>query len=87
MDQVKWFCDRADQDRFHEEVEILEAEFQRTVIYFGRMSEVWLQMATDAMGPSSAAYAHRKAAMYKGLEEECKQAYTNTLRIASHLSD
>ena len=87
MDQVKWFRDRADRDRFCEEVEILEAEFQRTVISFGRMSEVWLQMATDATGPSSAAYAHRKAAMYQGLEEECKQAYANTRRIASHLSD
>lgn len=87
MDRVKWFRDRADRDRFREEVEILEAEFQRTVISFGRMSEVWSQMATDATGPGSAAYAHRKAAMYKGLEEECKQAYTNTRRIASHLSD
>ena len=38
-------------------------------------------------GPGSAAYDHRKAAMYKGLEEECKQAYTNTHRIAGHLSD
>ena len=84
---MKWFHDRADRDQFCEEVEILEAEFQRPVISFGWMSEVWSQMATDDMGLGSAAYGYRKAAMYKGLEEECKQAYTNTCRIASHLSD
>ena len=66
MDRVKWFRDRADRDRFREEVEILEAEFQRTVISFGRMSEVWSQMATDATGPGSVAYAHRKAAIIRG---------------------
>jgi hypothetical protein len=28
VDHVKWFCDRADRDCFHEEVQILEAKFE-----------------------------------------------------------
>ena len=88
VDQVKWFCDHADQDQFCEEVEILEADFKRTIISFGRMSEVWSQLATNMTGPGSAAYAHWKAAMYKHLEEDCRQAYSNACAMAScRLSD
>ena len=72
MDHVKWFWDRADCDRFREEVEILEAEFERTITSFSRMSDVWSQLTNSVTGPGSAAYAHRKAVMYHGLEEECR---------------
>jgi hypothetical protein len=76
VDRVKWFRDRADRDRFREEVEILEAEFERTMTSFNRLSDVWTQLASSATGPGRAAYAWRKAVMYQGLEQECKQAYS-----------
>jgi hypothetical protein len=76
VDQVKWFHDRADQDRFREEVKILEAEFERTIASFNQMSDIWTELASGATGPGSAAYAQRKAIMYQGLAEECKQVYS-----------
>jgi hypothetical protein len=82
VDRVKWFRDRADQDCFREEAQILDAEFKRTIISFSRMSEVWTELAIKAASPGSAAYAHRKATMYRGLEEECAQAYTAVLKRA-----
>lgn len=75
VDRVKWLCDRADRDRFCEEVEILEAKFERTMVSFNRMSDIWTELASRATGPSSAVYAQRKAIMYRGLAEECKQVY------------
>ena len=76
VDRVKWFRDRADRERFREEVEILEAEFERTITSFNRMSDIWTQLASGVTGPGSAAYAQRKAVMYQGLVEECEQAYS-----------
>jgi hypothetical protein len=76
VDRVKWFRERADRDRFREEVQILEAEFERAIISFRRMSDVWTQLTSKVATPGSAAYAHRKAIMYRGLEEDCVQAYT-----------
>jgi hypothetical protein len=75
VDQVKWFRDRADRDRFREEVQILDAEFKRTIVSFSRMSQVWIELSDKAVDPGNAAYACKKAAMYRGLEEECEQAY------------
>ena len=74
MDRVKWFRDRADHDRFREEVQTLEAEFDRTIISHQRMAEVWCQLAGEGSGPGSAAYAHKKAEMYHGLANQCAQA-------------
>ena len=74
MDRVKWFRDRADRDRCREEVQILEAEFDRTIISHQRMAEVWCQLAGEASGPGSTAYAHKKAKMYHGLANQCAQA-------------
>ena len=74
MDRVKWFRDRADRDRFHEEVQILEAEFDRTIISYQCMAEVWCQLVGEASRPGSAAYAHKKAEMYHGLANQCAQA-------------
>ena len=71
---MKWFWDRADHDRFCEEVQTLEAEFDRTIISHQRMAEVWCQLAGEASGPGSTAYAHKKAKMYHGLANQCAQA-------------
>lgn len=75
VDRVKWFRDRADRDRFREEVEILEAEFERTVLSHTRMADVWTQLADASSGPGAEAYAHKKACMYRGLANECSEAY------------
>ena len=72
---MKWFRDRANRDRFRKEVQILEEEFDRTIVSFRRMSDVWTQLTSKVDAPGSAAYAHRKAIMYQGLEEDCVQAY------------
>ena len=82
VDRVKWFRDHADQDRFREEVEILEAEFEWTIKSFMRMSDVWSQLASGETSPGSAAYAQRKAVMYRSLAEECKCAYSVVLKKA-----
>jgi hypothetical protein len=52
------------------------------IISFSQMSEVWTELAIKAASPGSAAYAHRKAMMYPGLEEECVQAYAAVLKRA-----
>ena len=75
VDQVKWFRDRADQDRFREEVEILEAEFEQTIKSVMQMLDVWSQLASGETSPGIAAYTQRKAMMYRSLVEECKHAY------------
>lgn len=75
VDRVKWFRDRADRDRFREEVQILEAEFERTIVSHARMADVWAQLAGTASGPGATAYAHKKAYMYRCLSTECSEAY------------
>jgi len=77
VDRVKWFRERADRNRFREEVDILEAEFERTTLSHMRMTKVWTQLADryTPTHPGSAAYAHKKAHMYLELAKECSEAY------------
>ena len=63
---------------------MLEAEFDRTIVSFRQMSDVWTQLASKVDAPGSAAYAHRKAIMYQGLEEDCVQAYTAVRKTTGH---
>ncbi|KAG6806627.1 hypothetical protein H0H93_002687 [Arthromyces matolae] len=74
VDRVKWFRDRAARDRSREEKDILEEEFRRTVVSFTRMAEVWNQMASGP-SPGSVAYAHKHAAMYNKLAQNCTKAF------------
>jgi hypothetical protein len=74
VDHVKWFRDCADHDHFCEEVQILEAEFDRTIVSHQRMAEVWCQLVGEASRPGSTANAHKKAEMYHGLANQCAQA-------------
>ena len=76
VDRVKWFRERASRDRQREEAEILEAEFQRTVISHSRMADVWCKLATNC-GPrlGAAAYAWKKHAMYTELAKNCTEWY------------
>jgi len=78
VDRVKWFRDRAARDRAREEKEILEAEFNRTIKSFTKMSNVWTALATKNVtttSHSNAAYAHKQAALYHTLAEDCKETY------------
>lgn len=89
VDRVKWFRDRADRDRFREEMEILEAEFERTIISFRRMASSWLKLADqqlDCQHPGAAAYAHRKVAMYNALAHDCEVTYISARTVAGRQS-
>jgi len=85
VDRVKWFRERANRDRHREEVEILEADFERTALSHSRMAEVWDQLAEsciDKPGASGSAYARKKVGMYTGLAIECSKKSTDAKRIA-----
>ena len=76
VDRVQWFRDRAQMQRWEEEVEILEEEFRRTIRSFDRMAEVWTQLANTpntAMG--YAPYAFRHAQGYHDMAEDCRTKF------------
>jgi len=80
---VKWFCERANRDRHREEIEILEADFERTALSHSRMAEVWRQLAERCVDkPGASAYARRKVIMYSGLATECSKKFVDAKRIA-----
>ncbi|KAF7366252.1 hypothetical protein MVEN_00502800 [Mycena venus] len=64
--------------RANEEVEILEAEFERSRRWFTKNSEIWTEMAETekrrVYGDDQGwrAYAHRQAAIYTNLAHECE---------------
>lgn len=83
MDRVKWFRERANRDRYREEVEILEADFERTIFSHFRMAEVWTAMAENCIKePGAAAYARKKAVMYQNLSNEASKMYTDAKAAA-----
>jgi hypothetical protein len=72
VDRVKWFHERASRDRWQEEVEILDAEFECTIISHLRMADVWHKLAVDCGNRcGAAAYAWKKYVMYTDLAENC----------------
>jgi hypothetical protein len=72
----KWSQARsADRECSREDVQILQAEFEQTVVSHKCMAEVWAQLADTVSCPGAAAYAHKKAEMYSGLAKECSKAY------------
>jgi hypothetical protein len=78
VDRVKWFRERANQDRYQEETEILEADFERTVLSHSRMAKVWTEMAKRCtQQPGAAAYARKKAVMYTNLANDASKAYAD----------
>lgn len=89
MDRVKWHREHADCTRFREEVETLEAEFERTTISFNRMAVTWSSLFTKEQilcHPGAAAYASRKADMYRGLAGDCQKMYI-TARLKAGRQD
>lgn len=75
MDWVKWFCEWAERDRFQEEVEIFEAEFERTIASHSHMAQVWMELADRCTHPGAAAYARKKVWMYHRLQADCESVY------------
>ncbi|KAJ7052855.1 hypothetical protein C8F01DRAFT_1236176 [Mycena amicta] len=89
MDRVQWFRARAARERSDEEVEILEAEFSRTIKSFAKQTEKWTAMATQpALMPENRdklgwrAYAHRQAAIYERLRRASETAQAQAPLLA-----
>jgi len=76
VDHVQWFRDRAQMQRWEEEIEILEEEFCRTVRSFERMAQVWTQLAKNlGTGPGYAQYAFEHARMYHEMAEDARAKF------------
>jgi hypothetical protein len=72
VDRVKWFSKQASQDHRREEVEILIAEFERTIVSHSQMADVWRKLAINCgMRCGAAAYAWKKHVMYTDLAKHC----------------
>jgi hypothetical protein len=82
VDRVKWFRDRAARDCAQEEKEILEAEFEHTILSFTKMGEVWTTLAIkNARNHSNTVYAHRQAALYQALADNCRKTYDKAVAL------
>jgi hypothetical protein len=84
---VKWFRDRATRDRFKEEKEILEAEFERTIQSRSRLADTWSQLATNHASerPGAAAYASQQSSMYSELGDDCRVLYKRAQKKAEEI--
>ncbi len=69
---MEWFRARQDTRQWKEEVEILEAELERTRRFFSWMSSIWTQLTAGPSKPGYAEYAHEKADMHATRAKECK---------------
>lgn len=76
VERVRWFRMRAARDRYREEVEILNEEFQRMYTSFTRMSVIWktigdkefeLRKGDSRLANGYRAFAYRQTAMYEKL--------------------
>jgi hypothetical protein len=79
VDQVRWFRAQAHKDHWREEVQMLEAEFQHTVVSYKVMNDVWTQLGNrcDAseVGEGQCAYAYQQAAMYNTMATHCQACF------------
>lgn len=78
---MKWFNDRADMDRWREEMEILEAEAERIPAWHLKTAENWTTLATRASAsPGHTAYAYKQAAVHRCLERQFTLAWSRVVR-------
>lgn len=61
--RVRWFRDRAERDRWKEELEIVTAEFERVHLFFETMQNAWDTLA-DSRKHGWRANAKRQSAIY-----------------------
>ncbi|KAJ3554139.1 hypothetical protein NP233_g12484 [Leucocoprinus birnbaumii] len=81
LDRVRWFRMRASLHRMHEELEILNEEFKRTLRSFSKYQEIWRKMGNStSQGPGSSPYAYRQAAMYGRFSAMASSAYAKALK-------
>ena len=65
--------------RWLEQKETLEAEFQRTIKGFDKMTNIWRDMAKSNVGKKGyAAYALQKANMFERMAKECRAKFEKT---------
>jgi hypothetical protein len=81
---VKWFRDRADRDRFKEEKEMVEAEYERTIETRSVLADTWSQLAERHASerPGAAAYASQQSSMYTALGKDCQVQYERARKKA-----
>lgn len=84
---MRWFRARAHRDRCREEVEILQAELERTVASFKRMHDIWQDVASVdesnaevdtgtlhlTVQSGRRAYALKQAAIYRQRLEQAEE--------------
>lgn len=76
--RVNWLRAKAAKDRWTEELELVEAEFQWTVNFFQTKAGSWeaLRNSSEEEGRAGGVcYAARQTAMYARLRDQCKTAW------------
>ncbi|KAF8955769.1 hypothetical protein BDZ97DRAFT_1709000 [Flammula alnicola] len=71
-DRVQWFRAEAEMERWQEEWEKTQADFLRCIRFFGKMHDVWMQLAGSSSNGGSKAYALKKSAMFKTMERNAR---------------
>ncbi|KAH8813613.1 hypothetical protein DL96DRAFT_525303 [Flagelloscypha sp. PMI_526] len=73
--RVQWFRDRAELQRWKEEIEILEAEFPRTARAHEEMAIYWINVAENTLHKGGQVYAYKKARMFEELQKSVVDGY------------
>ncbi|KAI0028282.1 hypothetical protein K488DRAFT_89900 [Vararia minispora EC-137] len=75
-DRVQWHRAEASMQRWQEQFERLQADFLRTVETFHKLDVIWSAVAQESEGkPGHAAYAMRKAGMWRKMAEDCARRF------------
>lgn len=62
--------------RWQEQWEKVQADFQRCIRTFGTMSQVWNQLANSSMR-GGRAYAKKKSAMFKAMDVKARHLFSS----------
>ncbi|RXW19693.1 hypothetical protein EST38_g6158 [Candolleomyces aberdarensis] len=74
-DRVHWFRAEAEMERWREQWEVKLVEFLRCIRSFDTMSQTWTTLATRQSSSSYAAFARKKALMYKQMAGDVQTAF------------
>lgn len=75
VDRVRWFRARADMHRWQEDVELIEAEFRRTIRSFENLASIWDKLAGKDKREGYRAYGYRQSSMYTRMAKESRAKY------------
>lgn len=75
--RVEWFRARHEMTQWKEEIEILDAELQRTAAWFATMSDLWKTLADSDISPKLgySPYAYQKSDMHARRSAEAKNLH------------